>query len=461
MQRIRLSVERSDPLTPKNVMKYSDLTLNSLWLLLTRLSTQALVVVFVGVVARRLGEAGLGQYAYIASLVFVGNVFTTFGTDTLLIREVARTGHTRTPFFSASLRIQLGLSALWLVGLAVSGAAIPGKSPETLLALKLYSLALIPMAFYTVFSATLRAHERMDLYLLLNLFTSLLQTGGAALVLTSQNNLLALSALLLAVQTVAAGLAAAACVFFIPDFTLRWRVTRAEWVAVLRAALPLAGLGTLAIVSQRLNVLMLSTLSGDTATGWFSAAARVVEGLKIGHYAVLGALFPALARLMHPGESGPPHATIAQTLRLSFIRLFGLAVGLALSITVLAGPLVGVIYGPRFAPSAGALQILVWCLIPYTLTAVISLRLVTLGAERLVLMGTAASLAISFGLYGLLIPRFGLMGACWGMLAAECAQAGIFLWLNRVKASQESVMLSREAAKHLRANGRDSSLRSE
>jgi hypothetical protein len=49
------------------------------------------------------------------------------------------------------------------------------------------------------------------------------------------------------------------------------------------------------------------------------------------------------------------------------------------------------------------------------------------------------------------------MGACWGMLAAECAQAGIFLWLNRVKASQEFVMLSREAAKHLAATGKDSS----
>jgi O-antigen/teichoic acid export membrane protein len=271
----------------------------------------------------------------------------------------------------------------------------------------------------------------MDLFLLLNLFTSLLQTGGAALALTVQGSLLALCALLLAAQTVAAGLAAAACVFFIPSFVMRWRVTRAELIVVLRTALPLAGLSTLAIVSQRLNILMLSTITGDTATGWFSAAARVVEGLKIGHYAVLGALFPALARLMRPGESGPPRLSAAQTLRPALIRLLALAIGLALSVTVLASPLVGLIYGPRFAPSVGALQILVWSLIPYTLTAVISLRLVTLGAEGVVLKGVVAGLVISLILYGLLIPRFGLMGACWGMLAAECVQAGEFLWLNK------------------------------
>ncbi len=412
------------------------IALNSLWLLLARLATQALMVVFVGVVARRLGEAGLGQYAYVASLIFIGNVFTTFGTDTLLIREVARTGHTRTPVFPASLWIQLALSVLWLAGLAVSEAVIPGNSPETRLALNLYSLALIPMAFYTVFSATLRAHERMDLFLLLNLFTSLLQTGGAALALTVQSSLLALCVLLLAAQTVAAGLAAVACIFLIPNFGMRWRVTRAELIVVLRAALPLAGLTTLAIVAQRLNVLMLSTITGDTATGWFSAAARVVEGLKIGHYAVLGALFPALARLTRTGESGPPHLSAAQALRPSLIRLLALAVGLALSVSVFAGPLVGLIYGLRFAPSVGALQILVWSLIPYTLTAVISLRLVTLGAEGVVLKGTAAGLVVSFILYGLMIPRFGLTGACWGLLAAECFQAGLFLWLNRIGGSQ-------------------------
>jgi O-antigen/teichoic acid export membrane protein len=418
------------------MMNRPSLTLNSFWLLLTRLGTQALMIVFVGVVARRLGGAGLGQYAYVASLVFIGNAFTTFGTDTLLIREVAQTGHTRTPVFPASLWIQLGLSALWLFGVAVAGAAVPGQSSETLLALNLYSLALIPMAFYTVFSATLRAYERMDLFLLLNLCISLLQTGGAALVLTTHASLLALCALLLAVQTVTAGLAGVACAFLLPGFTWHWRVTRAELSVVLRAALPLAGLSILAIVSQRLNILMLSTITGDAATGWFSAAARVVEGLKIGHYAVLGALFPVLARGMRPDGAERPRFNAGQALRPSLIRLLGLAAGMALAITALAGPLVPLIYGPRFEPSIRALQILVWSLIPYTLTAVISLRLVASGAEGVVLKGTAAALALSFGLYALLIPRFGLMGACWGMLAAECVQAGIFLWLNIIGGSQ-------------------------
>ncbi len=416
-------------------MNRPGIAINSLWLLLTRLATQALMVVFVGLVARGLGDAGLGQYAFIASLVVIGNTVTTFGTDTLLIREIARAGHAATPSVAASLWIQLGLSALWLIGLALSDAALAGKTPETRLALKLYGLALIPMAFYTVFSATLRAYERMDLFLLLNVLTLSLQTGGAALVLSAQNSLLALSALLLAVQVVAAGLAAAACVFLLPNFTLSWRITRAHLIAALSAALPLAGLSVLAILTQRVNVLMLSTIVGDTTTGWFSAAARVVEGLKVGHYAVLGALFPALSRLTRHGEVGPPQESIGHTLRPSLFKLLGLAAGLAVCIAWLARPLTDLLYGPRFAPSISALQILVWSLIPYTLTATVSLRLVTLNAEGVVLNGTLASLIVSVILYGLLIPRFGLLGACWGTLIGECFQAGLFLWLNRTRAA--------------------------
>jgi O-antigen/teichoic acid export membrane protein len=407
-------------------MKRSPLALNSLWLLLARLGPQALTILFVGVVARRLGEAGLGQYAYVAALLFIGNAFTTFGTDTLVIREVARAGHTRTPFFAASLWIQLGLSTLWLAGLALWHLALPARSPETRLALNLYSLALFPMAFYTLFSATLRAYERMDLFLLLNLLVSLLQTGGAALVLTIHNSLLALCALLLAVQWIAAGLAGAACALLLPNYTWHWRITCAELIAVLRAALALAGLSTLAILSQRLNILLLSVMMGDAATGWFSAAARVVEGMKVGHYAVLGALFPALSRA---GREGDP--LTAPALRPVFVRLLSLGVGLALIVTLLADPLVALLFGPRFAPSIGALRIVIWSLVPYTLTAVLSLKLVALGAEGAVLKGAAAGLAVSLVFYGLLIPRFGIAGAGWAMLAAECVQAGIFLWLNR------------------------------
>jgi O-antigen/teichoic acid export membrane protein len=40
-------------------------------------------------IARRFGSAGFGNYAFIASLVLIGNMLTTFGSDMLLISDIA------------------------------------------------------------------------------------------------------------------------------------------------------------------------------------------------------------------------------------------------------------------------------------------------------------------------------------------------------------------------------------
>src|SRR5512143_465115 len=62
---------------------------NALWMVISRLGTQALTVVFTVFLARRLGVDGFGRYAFITTLIFIANAVTTFGTDMLLIREIA------------------------------------------------------------------------------------------------------------------------------------------------------------------------------------------------------------------------------------------------------------------------------------------------------------------------------------------------------------------------------------
>ncbi|MBI3176827.1 MAG: oligosaccharide flippase family protein [Chloroflexi bacterium] len=397
------------------------LGLNSLWLLLARVLTQGLTLVFIALIARRLGVAAFGQYAAMAALVFLGNAVTTFGTDMLLIRETARAGGL-TPLAPVALWLQLALSVLWIGSVMGIGFVFPAVLPAARLPLIVYLLSLFPLAFYTVFSALLRAFERMELFLALNLLTALLQTIGAAVLIRSQDDLLRLCAWLTLTQLVAAGLGGVLCSRLV-TFAALWRPVRlAEVWALLRVAWPLAALMALALFSQRLSVLMLLPLAGDAATGWFSAAARLVEGLKIGHYAVLGALLPTLSRRSSP-EAG-------RLFRNSWAALLALSALLALALTLLADPIVMLIYGSRFAPAAHVLRLLAWSLIPYTFSAYLSLDFVTRGLERTVLKVTILGAAVSVGLYTLLIPQLGASGAAWGMLAGEGALATL-LWLSK------------------------------
>jgi O-antigen/teichoic acid export membrane protein len=398
------------------------LALNSLWLLLARLASQLLGMAFTVLVARSLGQAGLGQYAFISSLVFLANILTTFGTDTLLIREIAASRETKNSTATEALWLQLGLSALAILAIWTGGPLLQGQAPEEIRALQLLSLGLVPLSLYSVCSAALRAHERMDLFLLLSLAGALLQTGGAAAVFQLGGGLPALALALVGTQAAAALCSAWLCRlagFHFHSKAPAWGTA----LDLVRRSWPLALLAGTGLLYQRLGILLLGLLAEDAATGWFSAAARVVEGLKMVHLAVLGALFPALAlsasRRIGAGSktTAPSQGETRPRLPLGPLLAYSLLAGAAA--WVAAEALVPLLFGPGYLPAAGVLRVLAWSLVPYTFSAVASLELVSRGEEGRVLKATMLALAFAAGLNLLLIPQLGHTGAGLAALAGE------------------------------------------
>jgi len=399
---------------------------NTLWLLLARFGTQGLMVLFTLLVARRLGEAGFGEYAFVASAIFFANSFATFGTDMLLIREIASgSGLTQLP---AALTIQLALSALFVALAYFFGPMIPGQSRDAVWGLQLYSLALFPLAFCTVFTAALRGKVRMEWYTLLNVTISLLQLVGVWVFVQPGRGVAAVALILLLVQLVAAVMAGLICAARIPGFLRVWQFKPTAISTVIYATAPIALLGVLGIAAQKLGVYMLSTLAGAAMTGWFSAALRVVEASKTGHLALFGALYPAMA---HAHTSTGETRLRAEAFTFSWKTLLALAGMMAIVLFFVASPLVPLLYGPGFEPAIPALKILAWMLVPYTINTYLSLSFLAAGHERSVALALLVSLILLAALNAWWIPSVGLIGACWAALIAEIVQAGILLLQGR------------------------------
>jgi len=422
----------------RTLIPQRDVAVGASWLALARLGSQALMVVFTGLVARRLGSAGLGQYAFLAALLMVANTLTTFGTDTLLIRKLASERDFR--LLSSALAVQIGVSVL-LVGLAFAWPEEgPALSSGYSAALRVFALGLLPLAFYGVFSAALRAFERMAAFMILTLAVAFLQTLGVALALRPSGDVLTLAYLLLAAQLVGAILAAGLCRAQIPGFRLPGRISWSTIAPVLIASWPLAALGALLMLYQRLGVILLGAIGTEAATGWFAAAARVVEASKLAHNSLSGALLPALGRARSAGpRQGPPAAVSA-----SWKALAVLSLAAAFGLTLFASPLCRILFGSGFDPAAGALRVIAWTLIPFTLNAYFVLTHVAAGSERPALVAVGVGILVGAALGLLWIPRQGVMGACWSMLAAEWAQAGVYLlnW-SRARASLRLASSSR------------------
>ncbi len=426
--------------------------LNSIWILAARTLSQLLLLVFTILIARNLGQTGLGQYAFIASILFVGNVATTFGLDTMIIRELAnpagRGGADGDGLLTTALLIQLGLSGLFVAGVWVLAVMLPNQTAETTAALRLASLSLLPLAFSTIYSAVLRAYERMDLYLAFNLVTALIMVGGAFAVLPSGGGLLAISAIIVLAQTGGALAAGGMAHFALPGFRWHRRMPSPALVrSVIGVGLVLALLMVAGVAYQRMAIVVLSLTQGDATTGWYSAAARLSEALKLVPAAFFGAIFPVMARAnaggrLLPGQpditltdgepiARPEAAEPAGAARALYERTFwylvlGTTVLAALTFT-LSGIIIPLLYGPGYEPAIGVLRILVWGL-PLTVIAVrLSFDLVSAGNDRAALLAMTATVLLTLPLMIGASTRWGLTGASVATVLAEALQIVILL----------------------------------
>lgn len=399
---------------------FSRLAKHAAWLLLARLWTHLAMALFTILVARQLGGSGFGEYAFMAALIVIGNMLATFGSDMYLIRAIAAGG--RLGQLPAALVLQLGLSALLVASVFLASPLLTFQSVPGAAALRIYSLSLFPLAFFTVFTTALRGEQQMGAYALLNASSASMQALLAAVLYLRAGDLILLAWLLLLAQVVAALLAAFLCARKIPQFWMGWGFSIPALFGLVRASAPLALLSILTIVYQRLVPTLLPFLAGALQTGLFSAAARLVELAKVGHVAAFTAIYPLMA------QSREKNAAWFAAFRPSWLVLLGVAALGSLALFLLAGPLVVLLFGQAYGEAVPALRILAWVLLPYTLNMFLSLAFLANGDEAIVTGALAAGLLALAVLTAQWGQAAGPPGAAWAVLSAESLQSTILLY---------------------------------
>lgn len=209
------------------------------------------------------------------------------------------------------------------------------------------------------------------------------------------------------------------CIASLPTFSL---LPPRNFYPLLKLTLPFAALTFLLVLSQRLGVLTVSALLGDSATGVFSSVSRVVDGLKLGHYAILGALLPVISRGTTESK---------QSFRKAFFFLMGMTLAMAIVLSIFSRMIILILYGEKFTSAIPLLSLLGWSLIPYTVSSFISYDLIARGQEKTLVKATAISLAVFLILYLWLIPAYNLHGAIYAALVGEIIQAIILVNASR------------------------------
>ena len=361
--------------------------------------------------SRRLGTATLGAYSLLMNIYYVTALVPLLGLSAPLTRRAATERERVGPELSNALLFAAPVTLALVC--AVGGMGQLAYGPELRTPFWLLAAALAASASTLVSESTLMGLERVADIARFQFGEALLRAGLSVAAV-------ALGFGLVGVFAVFAALRCALALAYLahpllPRFDRRQLsadIQRRNWHEV-----PVfLGIGLL-VMAGRVDMIVLSRLSGLQAVGVYAAAARLYDAaLMLPTIAALS-MMPTLARLF-----AADRAYFRSVLLLAMRLSLGVGCALALGVAALAQPLIDLLYRPEVGAAAPVLRWLIFGAVLMTLDQVLSSTMTAAKAQSHDLRALALSfVALVCGLV-VLVPRLQALGAAAAVTLALCVR---------------------------------------
>lgn len=423
------------------------------------LLNKVVLFAFAMLMYRVLGPEEAGAYTTAVTLIGLMDIVTNFGLNLLATREVAR-DPSRAPAYltgTAVLRLVLWVLAAPVLAayIAWAGTGARPLSAQTVQAIALFALGLIPSNLNAAVASIFQARERMVLPAGVSIVSTLVSVSLGALALLAGHGLVGLAAVSIVTNWVTFGILAALA--WREGIRAAWGVPRALVWGMVGVSLPLMLNHLLQTLFFKVDVLMLRQLlrEGETVVGWYSTAYKWIDALLILPAFFTMALFPMMSRRAMGDRAG-----LTRAFEMGQRWLVSLALPIAVATTFLADGLVTVLAGAEFVPEGStALKVMIWFLplsfanglTQYVLIALDRARWITVSFVIAVLFNLTANWLVipghAFG--GLEIQAYTYVGAAvvtilteavlrlpfgWGLRDLGAAPLVVILWRPAVAA---------------------------
>ncbi len=338
-------------------------------------------------------------------------VFGDLGLSTLTVREVARDESLTHKYVGNTTIMKLFLS-LFTFLLTVLTVYILGYNDITIIVTYILTAAFIFNAFSSIFYSIFQSYQKMEYQSVATILNSVVMLIGTLLVIYLGLDVIAFAFVYLVANAInfIYILVTYAWKFYLPNIEMDLEF----WKSTIKEALPLSITSLFAVLVFRIDSVMLSVMSGMEAVGFYSAAYRLMEALIFFPQVYTTAIFPVFSKLYVSSINPLKGAYIK-----SFKYLTILSLPIAVGITLLAEPIILLLFKPEYIPSILALQIVVWVL-PFIFVNYIQGSLLTaMNRQVTYLKITAASLVLNVGMNLVLIPLYSYLGAAFVTVITE------------------------------------------
>ncbi len=366
------------------------------------------------IVARGLGTDTFGQYAVLIALLMVAEGLVDFGSNETFVREVSAQPQRR----AALLRVLaagrlLHAPAAWL--LLVAATVLLGYDAEIVKAAALGGASLLFIGGVMVFRVLFRVELTMEREVAAEFVSVLFMVVALILLSLRGGGIVELMACHVASRALYFALAA----WFVRH-QFRWSlagVTRADLAWSWRLCLPVGVTGSLVMLYDPMDVLLLSRLASIEETAQFAAAQRLAWPLLIALSAIGGTVY-SLAAASWPHDP----ARLQRICQRGFDTVVVGGLGVACGGIVGAEALLGLI-SHELGGGSGALvfALLVTLCVAKAVSGTLGPVLLIVGASRVALAIVGLALVVKFLAALWWVPQAGIVGLAVVALVVELA----------------------------------------
>ena len=298
---------------------------------------------------RVLAPEGAGKYAWVIAVYGIFEILSRYGLGTLLTREVATDKSRASTYLTNVLALR---TLLWAASLLVMALVVGGYwfyqriGQEEMQAVAVFALVMLVANWSDAFSNLFYAFEKMEYPAGLGIAIALLQaTPRRARAAARLGNRWAGvgRAHCQSRPTHLALLAGEFTTLFKPQWKWDWPLQK--WM--LSTSGPLMVNHLLATIFWRIDIWLLRPLVGAASVGLYSAALKYLDGLNIIPSTFTLAIFPLMSRFAK--QEG---AALLRSYTLSLRLLLLVSLPVAMTVTLLAHPLIALLGGARFTAAA-------------------------------------------------------------------------------------------------------------
>ena len=376
-------------------------TENTLFIAGSRVLGKACSFLVVLIMARVLGVEGFGKFAFVTAYLALFGVLCDPGLDLIVIREASRDLKGSQRLVGNAILMKSAIAVV-VYGAALCTALLLGYEPDKRLYVAIAGAGFL-LAPLTLYSSAFFSALALRAPALLELASKVLSLALVGLVVLAGGGL---ALMIAAIVSAGAAEAAGKVMLARRRFRPQLRPEPTLWKYLLKEVWPMALTLIPLLLIQRIDQVMLEAIKGDAVLGHYSAAVRVCEVFLVIPLALWSSLFPLLSRLYV--EDRPLFERVCR-LGFKYLSLAGCLIFFLLFL--LSDPLVRILFGAAFAPSAAAMRVLAGSMALVFGGFLQGSLFVITGRQKALISIVSAAAVLNIVLNRLWIPVYGATGA--------------------------------------------------